>query len=390
MIVSSGEARPIAVGESSHRQLQVGTTEPTSGEAQAAGRPLPDRDEMDFQYGCGLTLGLISPSPPHGQDTRGCHHSARMQGVGASRRRTPIVGASALHGVSGVTPGSHLGSTLRSGRAVLTRGVSRRSGSVACIRADASPTEVLAGPSSRHYQCSSNMVEPNSHGRVARLDGMATTLQDPRVAGALERMYTESREQMSLLRERRPNMSAARTVQERADAMREFYIPVPPASGQVVYSLVRAAPPATVVEFGMSFGISALHLASAVRDNGTGRVVTTEISDTKIAAAKKTFAETGLDDLITVLEGDALTTLADLDGPVDFVLLDGWKELYLPVIKLLEGRLSLGTLVVADNAESAELQPYLDHVRNSENGYVTANFAVRESDSMEISGYTGR
>jgi len=119
-------------------------------------------------------------------------------------------------------------------------------------------------------------------------------------------------------------------------------------------------------------------------------VVTTELSAAKIAAAKQTFAETGLEDVITVLEGDALTTLADLDGPVDFVLLDGWKELYLPVIKLLEGRLSLGTLVVADNAESVELQPYLDHVRNSENGYVTANFAVRESDSMEISGYTGR
>src|ERR1700722_19614697 len=79
MIVSSGKARPIAMGESSHRQLQFGTTD--FGEAQAAaGRPLPDRDEMDFQYGCGLSLGLISPSPPYGQDTRGCHHGARMTG----------------------------------------------------------------------------------------------------------------------------------------------------------------------------------------------------------------------------------------------------------------------------------------------------------------------
>ncbi|MDT5143442.1 MAG: hypothetical protein QOD02_2636 [Mycobacterium sp.] len=185
-------------------------------------------------------------------------------------------------------------------------------------------------------------------------------------------------------------MSPARTAQERADSMSDFYIPVTPEAGRLLYSLVRATRPATIVEFGMSFGISALHLASAVRDNGSGRVVTTELSAAKIAAAKQTFAETGLEDVITVLEGDALTTLADLDGPVDFVLLDGWKELYLPVIELLERRLSLGTLVVADNAESAELQPYLDHVRNSENGYVTANFAVRESDSMEISGYTGR
>jgi predicted O-methyltransferase YrrM len=231
------------------------------------------------------------------------------------------------------------------------------------------------------------MVEPNSSGRAVRLAGMATTLQDPRVAETLDRMYTESREQMSLLRQRRPDMSTARTVQERADTMSEFYIPVTPESGQLLYSLVRATKPATVVEFGMSFGISALHLASAVRDNGAGRVVTTEISTSKIAAAKQTFADTGLDDLITVLDGDALATLADLDGPVDFVLLDGWKELYLPVIKLLESRLSPGALVIADNTESADARPYLDYVQSSENGYVSFNFAVRDSDSMELSCY---
>jgi predicted O-methyltransferase YrrM len=231
------------------------------------------------------------------------------------------------------------------------------------------------------------MVEPNSSGRAVRLAGMATTLQDPRVAETLDRMYTESREQMSLLRQRRPDMSTARTVQERADTMSEFYIPVTPESGQLLYSLVRATKPATVVEFGMSFGISALHLASAVRDNGAGRVVTTEISTSKIAAAKQTFADTGLDDLITVLDGDALATLADLDGPVDFVLLDGWKELYLPVIKLLEPRLSPGALVVADNTESADARPYLDYVHSSETDYVSFNFAVRDSDSMELSCY---
>jgi predicted O-methyltransferase YrrM len=214
-----------------------------------------------------------------------------------------------------------------------------------------------------------------------------TTLQDSRVAETLDRMYTESQEQMSLLRERPPNMSAGRTVQERADAMSEFYIPVTPESGRLLYSLVRATKPATVVEFGMSFGISALHLASAIRDNGTGRVVTTEIHESKIAAAKQTFAATGLDDLITVLEGDALSTLAELDGPVDFVLLDGWKELYLPVIKLLEPRLSPGALVVADNTESAETRPYLDYVHGDESGYVSFNFAVRDSDSMELSCY---
>jgi predicted O-methyltransferase YrrM len=219
---------------------------------------------------------------------------------------------------------------------------------------------------------------------------MPTTLQDHRVAEALDRMYAEAREQMPQLRDMRGQMSPARTAQERADAMSAFYIPITPEAGRLLYSLVRATRPATIVEFGMSFGISALHLASAVRDNGSGRVVTTELSEAKIAAAKQTFARTGLDDLITVLEGDALSTLSDLDGPVGFVLLDGWKELYLPVIKLLEPHLSTGALVVADNTEMADAQPYLDYVRDAENGYVSVNFAARESDSMEISCRVGK
>jgi predicted O-methyltransferase YrrM len=214
---------------------------------------------------------------------------------------------------------------------------------------------------------------------------MTTTLQDARVASTLDHMYAEARNQMSLLRERRGTFDRPMTAQERAEAMSEFYIPVTPEAGRLLYSLVRATRPSTVVEFGMSFGISAIHLAAAVRDNGTGRVVTTELSDTKIAAAKRTFAETGLDDVITILEGDALSTLADVAGPVEFVLLDGWKDLYLPVIELLEPRLSTGALVIADNASSSDMAPYLDRVRNQDNGYVSFNFQVRDSDSMEIS-----
>jgi predicted O-methyltransferase YrrM len=81
--------------------------------------------------------------------------------------------------------------------------------------------------------------------------------------------------------------------------------------------------------------------------------------------------------------------LENLDGAVDFVLLDGWKDLYLPVIELLEPRLSTGALIVADNANAADMRPYLDRVRDPDNGYVSFNFLVRESDSMEISCRTG-
>ena len=225
------------------------------------------------------------------------------------------------------------------------------------------------------------MRRPGRH----TLDNMATTLQEPRVSTLLDTMYTESKNQMSRLRERGSDFNRPMTTAERTEAMSEFYIPVTPEAGRLLYSLVRATRPTTVVEFGMSFGISAIHLAAAVRDNGSGRVVTTELSETKIAAAKRTFAETGLDDVITILEGDALITLESLDGAIDFILLDGWKDLYLPVIELLEPRLTTGALVVADNASAADMKPYLDHVRNPDNGYTSFNFLVRESDSMEVS-----
>jgi predicted O-methyltransferase YrrM len=216
---------------------------------------------------------------------------------------------------------------------------------------------------------------------------VTTTLQDARVASALDRMYTESTEQFAKLRENRDLFErvANASAQERADALSEIYMPVTPDAGRLLYALVRASRPSTIVEFGMSLGISAIHLASAVRDNGSGRVVTTELSAAKVATAKRTFADTGLEDLITVLEGDALTTLAAVDGPIQFVLLDGWKELYLPVTKLLEPKLSPGALIVADNTSMDDTRPYLDHVRDPGNGYVSVNFPVREGDSMEIS-----
>ncbi|MFM9607746.1 O-methyltransferase [Streptomyces niveiscabiei] len=212
------------------------------------------------------------------------------------------------------------------------------------------------------------------------------TLADPRVEAALSRMFEQAEQDdttAARVSAQLPGGFAPLTPQERADAVAEVYMPISAAGGELLYNLVRAVRPATVVEFGMSFGISTLYLAAAVRDNGTGRVITTELSKDKIAATRRTFAEAGLDDLITVLEGDARDSLRDLDDPADFVLLDGWKELCLPVLRLLEPRLRPGTLVVADDVVLSGLRPYLDYVRDPANGYRSVTFPVE--DGMEIS-----
>lgn len=216
---------------------------------------------------------------------------------------------------------------------------------------------------------------------------MTSTLLDSRVAATLNRMFTEADAQMPMLGEmmRHDSVPAEASAQERADALSEFYLPVTPEAGRLLYALVRSSRPSTVVEFGMSLGISAIHLASAVRDNGEGRVVTTELSEEKVAVASRNFADAGLDDVITVLAGDALETLGSVAGPVQFVLLDGWKDLYVAVLQLLEPLLAPGALVVADNTSMPGLAPYLDYVREPANGYVSVHFPVRDSDSMEIS-----
>ena len=54
-------------------------------------------------------------------------------------------------------------------------------------------------------------------------------------------------------------------------------------------------------------------------------------------------------------------------------------------LKLLEPRLPTGALVIADNASAADMKPYLDRVRDPDNGYVSFNSLVRENDSIEIS-----
>jgi predicted O-methyltransferase YrrM len=200
-------------------------------------------------------------------------------------------------------------------------------------------------------------------------------------------MYTESDSQMAELRSRAGKFAQldSATAQERADALSDIYMPVTREAGRLIYSLVRASRPQIIVEFGMSLGLSAIHLAAAVRDNGAGRVYTTELSAAKIERAKRNFAETGLDDLVAVLAGDALETLSAVDGPIGFVLLDGWKELYVPVLELIEPRLAPGALVLADNTSMEGTQPYLDYVRDPANGYVSVNFPARDADSMELS-----
>ena len=214
------------------------------------------------------------------------------------------------------------------------------------------------------------------------------SLTSPPVRPLLDRLFQAAEgdpARSADLAERYPNGFAAASAREQAEAYEQLYIPVSPEGGKLLYALVRAGRPSTVVEFGTSFGISTIYLAAAVRDNGTGRVVSTELNAAKVARARANIAEAGLAEQVTILEGDALDTLTGFTIPVEFVLLDGWKNLYLPVLRLLEPQLTPGALVLADDSVSmaAQMADYLAYVRDPGRGYLSIAFP--ESDGLEIS-----
>src|SRR3954467_10165462 len=155
-------------------------------------------------------------------------------------------------------------------------------------------------------------------------------------------------------------------------------------TGHLLYMLARSSGAKAIVEFGTSFGISTLHLAAGLRDNGGGRLITSEFEPSKAARARENLAAGGLIDLVEIREGDALQTLSvDLPDTIDLLLLDGAKALYPEILSLVESRLRPGAFIVADNADYSP--DYLAIVRALSKGYMATPFGR----DVELSMRTG-
>ncbi|BBK44188.1 hypothetical protein STVA_42080 [Allostella vacuolata] len=164
------------------------------------------------------------------------------------------------------------------------------------------------------------------------------------------------------------------------------FLAVSPTFGRFLYMLARARRATRIVEFGTSMGVSTIYLAAALRDNGGGRLIGSELEPAKAARARANLQAAGLGDLVDVRAGDALRTLGDVGGPVDLVLLDGAWSLYLPVLRLVEPHLAPGAAILGENAFD---QAYLDHVRNPANGYLSQPLPVDEGRGNEFTVRTG-
>lgn len=216
-----------------------------------------------------------------------------------------------------------------------------------------------------------------------------TTLSSAPVAPLLARLFAEAEANppaqspifASVTGEEHQRMMRSKTdYRDFYARLKDFALPVSREVGALLYMLARATHARAVVEFGTSFGLSTIHLAAALRDNGGGRLITSELEPAKLARAKANLAEAGLADLVEFREGDALETLAvDLPTTVDVLLLDGAKALYSDILDRVEDRLRPGAILVADNADYCP--EYLERVGNIANGYMSMPF----TDDVELS-----
>ena len=122
------------------------------------------------------------------------------------------------------------------------------------------------------------------------------------------------------------------------------------------YQLCRASGARRIVEAGTSYGVSTLYLAAAVRDTvratgGNGVVIGTEYEPKKVFAARAHFEQAALSRFIDLREGDLRQTLKQIEGPVDFMLVDIWISMARPALELVTPYLRQGATVVCDNTE---------------------------------------
>ena len=145
----------------------------------------------------------------------------------------------------------------------------------------------------------------------------------------------------------------------------EMLLPVGRATGTLLNLLVKQAGARRILEVGSSFGYSTIWLAEGARAVH-GQVISLELKAVKTEYATAQLARAGLAGLVEFRVGDALASLAALPGPFDLVLIDLWKNLYVPVFELLHPKLAPGALVVADNMiEPSSARPHAQAYRHA-------------------------
>ncbi len=188
---------------------------------------------------------------------------------------------------------------------------------------------------------------------------------DPAVVATLNRLHQASSKEFPTILK---GLTKGVFRKLRPEDMKDAYIAISRSQGEFIYDLLLQRKAKNIVEFGTSFGISTIYLGAAAKATG-GHVITSELLPEKCAVARQNFKDAGLEQFIEVREGDALQTLKNVPEPIDFLLLDGWNDLYLPLLRILEPKFKNGTLIYTDNASFRSAQPFIQYIHSNSDKY---------------------
>jgi predicted O-methyltransferase YrrM len=163
---------------------------------------------------------------------------------------------------------------------------------------------------------------------------------DSKVQAVLDEYHARMERELAMMR----TLSMAEIDSRKNDLL----IAIGPQTAQVLSNLIKGQGARTIVELGASYGYSTLWFAEAARETG-GRVISFELDAVKVDYIRARLEQAGLTPFVEFRIGDAREQLLSLDLPVDFTLIDLWKELYIPCFDLLLPRLARGALIAADN-----------------------------------------
>lgn len=111
--------------------------------------------------------------------------------------------------------------------------------------------------------------------------------------------------------------------------------------------LLKANSPERILEVGTAVGFSAILMSEYAPENC--QITTIEKYEKRIPIARANFQRAGMEDRITLLEGDAMEVLKGLEGPYDFIFMDAAKGQYIYYLPELIRLLSRGGILISDN-----------------------------------------
>ncbi|MFS4494319.1 O-methyltransferase [Maribacter sp. 2308TA10-17] len=171
----------------------------------------------------------------------------------------------------------------------------------------------------------------------------------------------------------------------RPNDMKEAYIAITREQGEYIYDLLIREKARNIIEFGASFGISTIYLGAAAKETG-GHVISTELLDSKSRIALQNFKDADVEDYIDLRIGNAIETLQDAPDDIDFILLDGWNDLYRPLIKMLEPKLKKGALIYTDNINFSGSRPFIEYIESHPEKFKTKRL-TESKGGVELTEY---